>query len=90
MHLMSMQLLIPQLFHNSSTFIIEKIEKLLKTTNFCIIKSLFSLVFIQTSHKAELHTAISIIEDTQIPNQAIQCDFCFLWYCPLPTPNLNP
>ena len=90
MHLMSMQLLIPQYFHNSSTFIIEKIEKLLKTTNFCIIKSLFSLVFIQTSHKAKSHIAKSIIEVTQNQNQAIKCDFHVLWYSSLQTPNINP
>ena len=35
---------------------------------------MFSLLFTQTSHKAKSHIAKSIIEDNQIPNQAIRCD----------------
>ena len=75
MHILSNQLLIIQQFHNSSTFIIENKEKLLKTTIFCIIKGMFSLLFTQTSHNAKSHIAKSIIENTRIQNQAIKCNF---------------
>ena len=69
---------------------IENKEKLLKTTVFCIIKGLFSLVFAQTSYKAKSHIAKSIIEATQNQNQAIKCDFHVLWYSQMKTPNINP
>ena len=78
MHILSIQLLIPQWLsiHNW-----KKTEKLLKTTIFFIfIKGLFFLVFTQTSHIAKSHIDKSIIENTQIPNQAIKCDFHVLWY----------
>ena len=67
--------------YNSSRFII---GNKLKTTIFCIVKVLFSLVLTQTPHKAKSHIAKSIIEDTQIPNQNIKCNFMC---CRLPNTN---